>query len=114
MTFIPSLKDSINSWITDVIGYIKTPTDSGGIGDDKHLCQITYNGIETGNNAFYGPFSNYYSLYNNSKLDIAGMSSYFDEREMMKSRMEYATLLKDSFPQRLSLLNITNSNKRYP
>lgn len=51
------------------------------------------------------------------------MSSYFDEREMMKSRMEYATLLKDSFPQKPfhfdegnspgNILNDTKSTSTY-
>lgn len=37
MTFITALKDSINSWIADVIGYIKSPTDSGGTRDRQAL-----------------------------------------------------------------------------
>lgn len=100
MPFISGLRDSMNSWLNDVVGYIKSPIESGGLNDDKHLYLLTYLGLQKIDLANYGNFSNYYSLMNNRWIDINGTSSYWDNRDMMKSRIEQSETFQLAFPHK--------------
>ena len=97
MLYIAGLKAAINDWLDDVIGYAKTNPDSGGIGDDKHLYLLTYLGLPSIDSTNYGSFSNYYSLMNNSNIDVNGVSSYWDNMDMMMSRSDQIAAFKKAF-----------------
>ncbi len=81
-----------------MIGYLKVPVSAGGVGDTNHTFEMTYLGLPSINTSHYGTFSNYYSLFNNSKVDVMGISSYFQDSAMMKTRSEVAVSRKDTFP----------------
>ena len=90
MPFVTSLIDSVNSWLTDVVGFIKAPVTAGGIDDNNHLFEISYLGVSgVIDPNEYAPWMNYYALFENSKLDLNGLSSYAESQNQMESRKDY-------------------------
>lgn len=96
MAYVIKVKDSINSRLTDVIGYLKAPVSAGGVGDTNHLYEISYLGIPDVVTSDYISTADYYSVLGNSKMDLCGISSYFNNQSMMKDRRDYQVFVRDN------------------
>ncbi len=109
VTFVPDLKNSIDSWLTDVIGNIKAPASEGGTEDKNHLFELTYLGLPGLNISDYNnDFDDYYSLFGNIKIDLMGISSYFEQQNQMEIRKNFSTDVTNAFPQKP--LRLTEGN----
>ncbi|HKR04732.1 MAG TPA: T9SS type A sorting domain-containing protein [Bacteroidia bacterium] len=82
----PNVKSSIEDWHDEILSYIKSPVSAGGLGFEFHpLLTVSYTGSglfsynATANcSAYTASYSDYYSLFGNSNIDITDIHIYDD------------------------------------